>query len=263
MPLKFCPLFSGSSGNSTYIGNDDTHLLIDAGVSGKNIENALKQIQVNPYKIDGILVTHEHTDHIKSVGVLSRKFGIPIYATNKTWQAMDKKIGEINLKNVRYFDPNQDFYIKNMDITPITIPHDAADPVCFNFFSQGKKAGICTDLGYMPKNIQDSLKNCDVLLLESNHDLNMLQAGSYPYNLKCRISGKNGHLSNETCGNILASLAQTVGMVTLGHLSRDNNTADVALQTVTSILSENGITEKDIVVSVANRDRISKMYVIN
>ena len=258
--MKICSLCSGSSGNCIFVGSDNTKILVDAGMSGTKITNALKSIDVNPNELDGILVTHEHIDHIKGAGILSRKYDVPIYATDKTWEAMEDKIGEVSLKNVRQIYSDSDFCINDIDITANKIPHDAVDPVAYNLMNKGRKVGICTDLGYMPKTVYDSIKDCDVLLLESNHDIDMLNAGSYPFATKKRILGQKGHLSNETCGQILAHLADRVKYVMLGHLSKENNTPDLALSTIVSILKENGITEKDIFLEVLKRDKISRMY---
>ncbi|MBQ9624557.1 MAG: MBL fold metallo-hydrolase [Clostridia bacterium] len=258
--MKVCSLFSGSSGNCTYIADGDISLLVDAGVSGKRVLAALAEIDVDPASINSILITHEHNDHITGAGILSRKLDIPIYATAKTWEAMSDKLGNVALKNIREIEANKDFYIGNIDITPYSIPHDAADPVAYNFMSRGKKAGVCTDLGYMPKSVLKNISDCDILLLEANHDLNMLQSGSYPYELKRRISGSKGHLSNETSGKELSKIANRVRYVMLGHLSKENNTEELALTTISSILKENGITEKDISLEVLKRDSRSNIY---
>ncbi len=258
--MEVCSLFSGSSGNCIYVAKGETKLLVDAGVSGSKVIKALEGIGVKPEEINGILVTHEHTDHVQGAGVLSRKLDIPIYATAKTQEAMLAKIGQVSFKNLIEIEANKDFYIGNIDISPYSIPHDAVDPVAYNFMSRGKKVGICTDLGFMPKQVFENVKDCDVLLLEANHDLNMLNSGAYPYELKRRISGKQGHLSNETCGKVLALIADKVRSVMLGHLSKENNTEELAFLTITEILKNEGITSKDISVEVLKRDRCSKIY---
>ena len=258
--MEVCSLFSGSSGNCTYISDGDIKLLVDAGMSGSRIIQALEEIGEKPSDLDAILVTHEHLDHIKGVGVLSRKLDIPVYATSGTWEAMSKKIGDVALKNTMEIEAGKDFYIGNMDITPYAIPHDAASPVAYNFMSKGKKIGVCTDLGFMPKQVVERIKDCDVLLLEANHDLDMLNSGSYPYELKRRISGSKGHLSNDTCGKALALIADKVRYVMLGHLSKENNTEELALLTITDILKNQGITEKDMNVEVLRQDFRSKIY---
>lgn len=258
--MEVCSLFSGSSGNCTYISDGDTKLLVDAGVSGTKIIKALEEIDVRPQDIKGILVTHEHTDHVQGVGVLSRKLDVPVYATGGTWQAMEAKIGNVAFKNTIEIEAGTDFYIGNLDITPYAIPHDAASPVAYNFMAGRKKVGVCTDLGFMPKQVFDNIRDCNVLLLEANHDLDMLNSGAYPYELKRRISGSKGHLSNETCGKTLAMIADKVKYVMLGHLSRENNTEELAFMTISEILKSNGITQADMNIEVLKRDCRSKIY---
>lgn len=258
--MEVCSLFSGSSGNCTYVADGDTKLLVDAGMSGTKIIKALDEIGVKPDELSGILVTHEHSDHIQGVGVLSRKLDIPVYATAGTWNAMASKIGDVSLKNTREIEAGHDFYIGNVDITPYAIPHDAAAPVAYNFMCKGKKAGVCTDLGFMPRQVFENIRDCDVLLLEANHDLDMLNSGSYPFELKRRISGSKGHLSNETCGKTLVNMAGKVKCVMLGHLSKENNTEELAFMTITEILKSSGITSRDMSVEVLKRDCRSKIY---
>lgn len=258
--MEICSLFSGSSGNCTYITDGKTKLLVDAGMSGTRILKAMEEIGVKPEELNGILVTHEHSDHIKGVGILSRKLDVPIYATAGTWNAMSSKIGDVSLKNTREIEAGKDFYIGNIDVTPYAIPHDAAAPVAYNFMCKGKKVGVCTDLGFMPKQVFESIKDCNVLLLEANHDLEMLNSGSYPYDLKKRISGSKGHLSNETCGHTLAKMADKVKYVMLGHLSQENNTEQLAFVTIRDILNEQGITPEDMSIEVLRRDCRSKIY---
>lgn len=260
--MRVCSLFSGSSGNCIYVGNENTHLLIDGGHSGKKILTALEDIGVNPSELDGILVTHEHSDHIKGVGILSRKLDVPVYATGKTWQAMQCKLGDISLKNTREIEAGQDFYINDMDVSPISIPHDAIDPVFFSVMHKGKKVSVCTDLGYITKSVYAGISDSDALLIEANHDLQMLQNGSYPERLKRRISGRHGHLSNETCANVLTKLAGNVRQVLLGHLSGENNTASLAYKTVTQTLAKNGIHSEDMSVDVLSREMHSHIYII-
>jgi phosphoribosyl 1,2-cyclic phosphodiesterase len=264
MELRMCSLSSGSSGNVTYVGTPKTHILVDAGLTGKKILHGLQTIGVHGDEISGILVTHEHMDHIKGVGVLSRKFNIPIYANEGTWESMAGKIGKISSSNIRVFYTDQDFYIQDINIQPYAIPHDAADPVGFCFHCGGKKISIATDLGHTNSRIINTIADSDLLLLESNHDLEMLRIGSYPYHLKRRIMGKKGHLSNEDAGRVLVELVKrNVKHVLLGHLSKENNFPELAYQTVTSILTENQIRiDDDIRVDMTYRERISGYYQI-
>jgi len=262
MSFKVCSLFSGSSGNSTYIGTDRTHILVDAGVSMKNIVAGLSQINVDSRDLKGILVTHEHSDHITSVGAISRKFNVPIYANESTWQAMESKLGRIDAVNRRVFYNDMDFYIQDINVQPYQIPHDAADPVGFSFFYKNKKISITTDLGHTNKKIIKNVMDSDLVILEANHDENMLKAGPYPNYLKKRILGRKGHLSNEDTGHALLEMIKgKVTHVLLAHLSRENNYPQLAYQTVVDILKSNGVEAgKDIQIDLTYRDRASNFY---
>lgn len=264
MDFKFCSLASGSSGNSTYIGTDTTNILVDAGLSGKKVVESLSLIDVVPGDIDAIVVTHEHKDHIKGIGILSRRFDIPIYANSKTWKAMEGSIGEVKPKNVRCFETDQDFYIKDLNVQPFLIPHDAAEPVGYCFYYAGKKVTISTDLGHTNVKIINMLADSDILLLEANHDLEMLKIGSYPYYLKKRIMGKNGHLSNNDAGETLIQLInRNVKNVLLGHLSRENNVPELAYATVKDMLDNEGIVVgRDIMLNMTYRDKVGGFYKI-
>ena len=207
--MKFCSLYSGSSGNSIFIASDNTRVLIDAGLAGKKIDEALKHIGEEASSIDGIFITHEHIDHIKGVGVLSRKYDIPIYANDNTWAVMEKNIGKIKEHNIRIMDRRSSIAIKDLEIRSFNIPHDAIAPVGYTVSSGGKNASVVTDFGVFTEEIRDNIIDSDIILLESNHDINMLRMGPYPYNLKLRVLGENGHLSNEDCGNAIVSLIKS------------------------------------------------------
>ena len=262
MDFRVCSLFSGSSGNSTYIGAEKTHILVDAGLPGRNIVAGLKQVGIDGRDLTGILITHEHSDHIKGAGVLSRKFNLPIYANEGTWEAMDAKIGRVAPNNRRVFDNDMDFYIEDINVQPYEIPHDAADPVGFSFYFQNKKISIATDLGHTNSNIIKTVMDSDLVILEANHDLDMLKAGPYPVYLKKRILGRKGHLSNEDSGKTLLELIKgSVTHVLLAHLSKQNNYPQLAYQTVTDILESNGVrVGRDILVDMTYRDRASNFY---
>lgn len=219
--MKFCSLYSGSSGNSIFIASDNTRVLIDAGLAGKKIDEALKHIGEEASSIDGIFITHEHIDHIKGVGVLSRKYDIPIYANDNTWAVMEKNIGKIKEHNIRIMDRRSSIAIKDLEIRSFNIPHDAIAPVGYTVSSGGKNASVVTDFGVFTEEIRDNIIDSDIILLESNHDINMLRMGPYPYNLKLRVLGENGHLSNEDCGNAIVSLIKSdkKKQIMLGHLS--------------------------------------------
>ncbi|NMA95090.1 MAG: MBL fold metallo-hydrolase [Clostridiales bacterium] len=262
MYIKLCSLFSGSSGNATYIGNDKTHILVDSGLSGIKVKTALKHIGVKPDSIGAIVITHEHTDHIQSAGVLSREFDIPIYANEKTWEQMEKRLGALSPKNMRLFYNDMDFYIDNINVSPFSIPHDAADPVGFCFYYRSSKISIATDLGYTNKKIIDKMKDSNVVLLEANHDIDMLANGPYPYHLKRRIRGTRGHLSNEDAGGVAVELAKgNVTHLLLAHLSEKNNAPNLAHETVSDYLRSNDIAiGEDIVLDMTYRDRAGNVY---
>lgn len=253
--MIFCSLYSGSSGNSIFVGNKNTKILIDAGMSGKHLENALKEIDENPRDIDGIFITHEHTDHTKGVGVLSRKYNIPIYTNLETWDKIKNTIGKISDENKRIITDNI-ININDMLITRFNIPHDAAAPSGYTVEIGSKKVGIATDLGHFSKEISSNIKDCDLILLESNHDIEMVKFGTYPYSLKRRILSNIGHLSNEDCGRaIIEMMDGKQKKIILGHLSHNNNYPELAYETVKSILLEERIClEKDILLSLARRE---------
>lgn len=262
MEIRFCPIFSGSSGNATYYGAGEVNLLVDAGLPGKHITAGLETIGVDPHSLDAILITHEHTDHIAGAGVLARRYSLPVYATTPTWAAMEHKIGAIAPKLIREITPGTDFYIGHVGITPLSIPHDAACPVGYHLSSYGRNAAVLTDLGYMPAQVLDAASNCEVLLLESNYDVEMLRRGPYPYNLKQRILSRKGHLSNDMCAKTLVELLDRgVRNTYLGHISTDNNSPSLALQTVRSAMTQAGAKEgRDFAVAMAQRSRPSAFY---
>ena len=252
--MKLCSISSGSDGNCIYIGNKETNFLIDAGISGKKIEAGLKDIDVDPEKIDAIFITHEHTDHIAGVGVMARRYGIPIYSTVETIYAMlhTKKVGRISEELLHYVNPDEKVTIKDIEITPFSISHDAANPVAYTFQGDGQKIGIATDLGTYDEYVVNHLQDSNLLLLEANHDVNMLQVGSYPYMLKQRILGSKGHLSNMVSANLLCKLLHDkLQHVILGHLSKDNNYPDLAYETVKCELEGNGYACRDNFLSIA------------
>ena len=262
MNLRFAPLLSGSSGNALYIGAGDTHILVDAGVSMAKLLPQMKDAGLDPKDLDCILVTHEHSDHVQGVGVLSRKFHIPICATQGTWDGMEKKIGKIEPEHVRIIEAGRDFYLGRLNIMPFSIPHDANDPVGYSFRLGGIKCAIATDIGCIKPGWMDEVAGSDVLLLEANHDVDMLRAGSYPYALKRRILGKNGHLNNDDCGRAAVELAQRgVRHIILGHLSAENNHPDLAMLTVEMALRTEGIEPgRHIDLSIARRDCLCGVF---
>ncbi|HCT64142.1 MAG TPA: MBL fold metallo-hydrolase [Lachnospiraceae bacterium] len=258
--MRFCPVVSGSSGNSVYIGTDYTHLLIDAGVSGKIIQAGLSVLNVEGAMLDGIFVTHEHSDHIKGVGVLSRRFDLPIYATEGTWNAMENSLGQIARKNKKIIYSGEKLEINDLVISPFDIPHDAAEPVGYSVMAGDIKMTVATDLGHITDSVKNGIADSDILLLEANHDINMLKSGTYPYSLKQRILGEFGHLANENAGRLLSQMTtKRLKHVFLGHLSAENNTPSLAYKAVENILNENGIkVGRDFSMEMASRHSVSR-----
>lgn len=263
--MKFCSLYSGSSGNSIFIASDNAKVLIDAGLAGKKIDDALKHIGEESNSIDGIFITHEHIDHIKGVGVLSRKYDIPIYANDNTWAVMEKNIGKIKEHNIRIMDRRSSITINDLEIRSFNIPHDAIAPVGYTVSYAGKSASVVTDFGVFTEEIRDNIIDSDIILLESNHDVNMLRMGPYPYKLKLRVLGENGHLSNEDCGSAIVSLLKNdkKKQIVLGHLSGTNNHPNLAYQTVVDVLSANGIRPgDDVILQLASRHNPSEIILL-
>ena len=255
---------SGSSGNCIYAGSDNTHLLFDAGISGKKIENGLNEVELTSKDLDGLLVTHEHIDHIQGLGVMARRAGVPIYATKGTIEAIKctASVGKIDDGLFHEIKADESFSIGDIEITPIAISHDAAEPVAYLINQGEKRAAILTDLGKYDKYIVDRIKGLDVLFLEANHDINMLQVGSYPYYLKQRILGDRGHLSNENSGRLLGEvLHDNFKAVMLGHLSKENNYEELAFETVRCEvnLGNNPYNASDFNIQVAKRDQVSEI----
>ncbi|WIF95819.1 MBL fold metallo-hydrolase [Caminicella sporogenes] len=263
MSLTFCSLASGSSGNCQFIGSKDTKLLIDAGLTGKYIINALQNIGIEGKDIDGLLVTHEHIDHIKSVGILMRKFDIPLYIKEKTWEVIKNKIGKIDGKDIKILKDNEPFYIGDIKIKPYSISHDAVDPIGFSFIGYNSKISITTDLGYVSDEIVEEIKDSDLLVIEANHDVETLKMGKYPWFLKKRILSEEGHLSNEAAGKIVTQVVEkgNVSYVVLAHLSKENNFPELAYETVKNIVEERKIkVGRDIFLDLTYRDKISRLY---
>lgn len=259
--IKVCSLFSGSSGNCIYISSGGTSILVDAGVSGKRIEEAVASIGESMGNVSGIIITHEHSDHISGAGILARRHKIPIYANEQTWSAMKPFLGKLQPQYVKVTHIHERFAIGDIEICPFPIPHDAACPVGYNFFIEDKKFTVATDIGHISEDLLTYLDKSHMILLESNHDIEMLKTGSYPWPLKRRILGDFGHLCNELTGKVVAHLAQNgTKLFLLGHLSKENNFPELAYQTVCNALAEKQLyPDKDVYLDVAHRDRASKM----
>lgn len=265
--MKLCSIASGSSGNCIFAGSDTTSILVDAGISGKRVENGLNTIGHTGKDLDGVLITHEHSDHIKGLGVLSRKHQIPIYATPGTIREIQNcsSLGKFPEGIFHEISADQAFSIGDLEINPFTISHDAAEPVGYRISHGERSVGIATDLGKYDDYIVKNLQGLDALLLEANHDVNMLQVGAYPYYLKQRILGERGHLSNCMAGQLLCKLLHD-GMkdILLGHLSQENNYEALAFETVCSevTMGDNPYKSKDFHIAVARRNEASDLVVV-
>lgn len=252
--LRFSILASGSSGNAVYVETDKTRLLIDAGVTCKQIEAAMTEISVSIQDLDAILVTHEHSDHIKGVGVTARQIArkrreyreqanVPVYATEGTWHDLHKSMKDHpdDLRNVVRVGEQLEF--EDLRVEPFPLSHDAREPVGYVFYHGSAKLSLATDLGYMSSMVKEAIADSDAYILESNHDVNMLRIGPYPWHLKKRILGDKGHLSNDAAGESLIDImSQRTQHVYLAHLSHENNLPDLAELTVAGILDEKGKT---------------------
>ena len=240
--MRFAPLASGSSGNCTFVEAGDVRLLIDAGPSARRLADLLRGIDVDPASVSAILITHEHTDHIGGAAVFSRKYGIPVYANAETHEAMLLKKTEISPGLIRVIEPDRIFYIRQAKILPFATQHDSARSMGYSVMHGACKCTVMTDTGRVTDQMLDAAAGSDVILIEANHDVEMLKCGPYPASLKHRILSARGHLSNEDCGAVLCRLYDTgVRNVVLGHLSEENNTPELARVTVESILQEKGI----------------------
>lgn len=265
--MRLCSIASGSSGNCIYAGTDSTHVMFDAGISGKRIEQGLNGLGLKTKELSGILVTHEHIDHISGLGVVARRCGIPIYATKGTVNAImaTSSVGTIDPGLFRIIKADEEFSIGDMTFTPMKISHDAEEPVGYVFGGGGKRGAIVTDLGTYDNYIIDKIRDLDVLFLEANHDRNMLMVGAYPYYLKQRIMGDKGHLSNENSGKLLGEvLHDNFKVVMLGHLSKENNYAELAYETVglEVTMGDNPYKSSDFPIKVAKRDCPSEILCV-
>ena len=269
--IEFCPIASGSSGNCIYLSTPGAKILIDAGLSGIRIERALGSLGVDPYDLDAVFLTHEHGDHISGAGVMARRFGLKIFATAGTWGYIDTTgvLGRLGTEHKHLVYPEEDMIFHDIIVRPFNISHDAADPVGYSFFygpnenlnedlnadltqdscqesnetayKAGSKATIVTDIGHICSNLYEKIADSDILLIESNHDIDMLKKGPYPFHLKKRILGEKGHLSNVSCGQTLTALAHRLKHIYLGHLSAENNDPLLAFETVRDILESASI----------------------
>lgn len=269
--MRICSIASGSSGNCIYVGSDNTHVIIDAGISGKRVEEGLGRLGLSAQDLDAILITHEHSDHIAGIGVLSRKYGIPMYATGGTINGIraQKCLGSIDESLFNTIEGQErqysDFLINDLLIRPVEISHDAQEPVAYRIEHKDRSVGVCTDLGVYTDRVVNGFAGVDALFIEANHDVRMLQVGSYPYYLKQRILSDKGHLSNENCGRLLCRLLHDdMKSIVLSHLSAENNLAELAYEAVRLeiMMDESKYEPTDFDITVANRSEPSKLIAV-
>jgi len=241
MGIHFSVLASGSTGNAVYVETKEHSFLIDAGLSGKQMEKLFSEINRDIKNLSGILVTHEHSDHIKGLGVLARKYSLPVYANEKTWKAMEGLIGDIDLDQKFIFETGSVQTFGSLDIESFGVSHDAAEPMFFVFHHEGKKLALITDTGYVSDRMKGVIKSSDVFIFESNHDVEMLRMGRYPWNVKRRILSDVGHVSNEDAALAMADvIGDNTKRIYLAHLSQDNNMKELARMSVQQILLKKG-----------------------
>ncbi|MGI6118759.1 MAG: MBL fold metallo-hydrolase [Bilifractor sp.] len=264
--MRVCSIASGSSGNCIFAGSGNTQILIDVGISGKKVEKGLNRLGLTGSDLNAIFVTHEHSDHIKGLGVMARRLSIPIYATAKTREAILSApgLGTIPEDLFHEVSPDETTSVGDITVEPFRISHDAADPVGYRISHGKKSAAIATDMGMYTDYTISHLQNLDVLFIEANHDVRMLQAGRYPYILKRRILSERGHLSNEDSGRLVGEvLHDRMKYIVLSHLSKENNYPALAFETVSAevTMGDNPYRAGDFPISVAKRDEISEELV--
>ena len=264
MNMAICSLSSGSSGNSYLVLSETTALLIDAGVSAKQIGVRLQSLGLSTDMLNAVLITHEHQDHVKALPVLMKKLDVPFLATGGTAEAVRQTCP----RDFEIIVPGRSFNIGDIEVLPFRVSHDAAEPVGFRFRASQKQISIVTDTGCVTGEIYENMKGSDILVLESNHDENILRIGRYPWFLKQRIISDKGHLSNDAAAEALARLlseerssgSEKDRLVLLAHLSRENNFPEMALATVQNVLEEKGVAGRRTRVETLSRTEISPLY---
>ncbi len=252
--FRFCVLGGGSKGNSTFVESEKTRLLIDAGLSCKQLTLRLREVGVEPETIEGIVITHEHRDHVQGVNVFAKKYHTPVYLNKAAYEARKPLFNKAAI--TRFFHSSEDFEINDMLISPFSIPHDAEDPIGLVLTHQGKRLGVVSDLGYVTRLVRERLRGVNSLVLESNHDVEMLLEGPYPWALKQRVKGKNGHLSNEESQKLLEEIfssSQLKGVI-FTHLSEMNNAVELVSASAGKFLEEKGVC-----FDIASQNAVSRM----
>lgn len=259
--FKLCSLASGSKGNAIFVSDGNTKMLVDCGISYSNLCEELCDIGEDVRDLSGVVVTHEHIDHVRGLEKLVEA-GVPVYAHSRTARAVN-----IRLRANVPFEPvsgeyEAGFFVGSLEIRPFRVPHDATYPLAYSFLSDGEKLSVVTDLGHVTVGVCNNVKDSDILLIESNHDVAMLLAGNYPNYLKQRILGERGHLSNTATGDFLSrGLTGRTKRIILGHLSEQNNTPSLAYDTVAAALSESGLSDTDVGLSVATQHEHSELII--
>jgi phosphoribosyl 1,2-cyclic phosphodiesterase len=234
MGVSVSVLASGSRGNCALLATSTTRILVDAGLSGRETRKRLRALGERAEEISAILITHEHSDHVAGLQRLATKLNVPVFLTAPTHQAWRRAVRDQQgtvpeLPKSEHFSAGRAFRVGDIDVMPFTIPHDAADPVGFTFRAEGVKVGFATDLGYMPASVRDHLRGCSVLVMESNHDVEMLRSGPYPWSVKQRVMSRVGHLSNDALAEFFSSdYDGGAEYVVLAHLSEQNNHPEIA-----------------------------------
>lgn len=261
--MEICTIASGSSGNCSLVSHGDTHILIDAGISMRRIKTALASFGITPDMINGIVITHEHTDHISGLKMLNKYYKIPVYATFGTTEGILCGVPELE-DSISAFHAGDGFTLGSMELTSFPTPHDARESVGYTVSADSRTLSFVTDIGYVTRSIFESVKGSDTVVLESNHDIEMLSSGPYPYFLKQRILSHTGHLSNPDCAALAAELVRSgTRRLILAHLSRENNTPSLAYNEVMGIVSYTGVSPEDgFELSVAGPDVPGPLYTI-
>jgi len=246
MSVTLSMLASGSRGNCALVASTSTRILLDAGISCRETFKRLKSLGESPQSISAILITHEHSDHIYGLATLAKKLRIPVFMTAATHHAWSRAMPVVNgqrpqIERLEKFESGHRFQIGDIEVKPFTIPHDAADPVGFTFRAEGIKVSFATDLGYIPVNVRDHLRGSDILVMESNHDLEMLRGGPYPWSVKQRVASNVGHLSNHKLADFFTGdYDNNAAFVVLAHLSEQNNHPEIARREAEKALAERG-----------------------
>jgi phosphoribosyl 1,2-cyclic phosphodiesterase len=262
--MRMSVLASGSSGNSTYVETEKGSLLIDVGLTCKRIEEGLGQIGTSLKNIDGILITHEHSDHIKGLKVIAKRYDIPIFANDQTWQQLDRKNIEVPSEQKFHFNPLETKEIVGMDVQSFHVSHDAIDPQFYTFMKDGKKLSVITDTGYVSDQMKGIIKESDCFIFESNHDVDMLRMGRYPWVTKQRILSDVGHVSNEDAAHAMKDvITDKTKRIYLSHLSLDNNIKELAKMSVEQILNQYDIdTDNEIQLHHTDKNTPTEIYTI-